>query len=179
MATDTCGQVRPAKLSITTCEYWICLENTVMGRGAGIGIGGLTRKVGTTCPGSVLSALSVRGGSPGWKIGTMMVCSTVSIQKVADICNVCAFSTGFWGAVRAEALPSKNAMLSVPPPNRGELGFVEIDMTVVSVILCPLIALRSTMFGFCNMLCQVASVRPPAPAVRFCGILGVSPLAAV
>ena len=39
MATNTCGQVRPAKLSITTCEYWICLENTVMGRGVGIGIG--------------------------------------------------------------------------------------------------------------------------------------------
>lgn len=26
VAPETCGQVKPLKLSITVCEYWICLE---------------------------------------------------------------------------------------------------------------------------------------------------------
>ena len=66
---------------------------------------------------------------------------------------------GFGVRSEQRRCPAKRDVIC-PPAKQGELGFVEIDMTVVSVILCPLIALRSTMFGFCNMLCQVASVRP-------------------
>lgn len=61
------------------------------------------------------------------KIGTRMVTSTVSIQNVADICNVCAFGAG---------APSKKAMLSVPPPKSGDSAFVVIDIVVVAMIFC-------------------------------------------
>src|SRR5271154_3275272 len=84
VATETWGQVRPLKLSITVWLYWIWVEVTVIGFGAGIGPGGCTMKLASPPPaGAVPSGFSVSGGSPALKIGTRMVCCTVSIQNVA------------------------------------------------------------------------------------------------
>lgn len=47
VAHETCGQVRPAKLRNTSCEYWIWVEVTVIVLGSVISCGGSTRKVGT------------------------------------------------------------------------------------------------------------------------------------
>ena len=50
VATETCGQDRPAKFSRTSCEYWICVALTRIWRGAVMATGGFTRNSGTGCP---------------------------------------------------------------------------------------------------------------------------------
>src|SRR5215471_6154659 len=114
-----------------------------------------------------------RPGWPGSKIGTSTVKSTVSIQNVASIFTVWAF-----GAVPlAAALPSRKAMLSVPPPNRGAAGWLEMEMVVVDVMFCEAMWLRTRVLGSVSM----AWVMVPAAikGARFCGIRAVLLVAAV
>ena len=40
VATDTCGQERPAKFKVTVCEYWICSPGTVIAVGFVGSVGG-------------------------------------------------------------------------------------------------------------------------------------------
>src|SRR5712691_407163 len=103
------------------------------------------------CPGIFAIPRMVIGGWPGLKIGTRIVSSTVSIQKVAVIRVVCAF--GLLGGVFLS--PSKNAMLSVPPPKIGATGLVAMDIAVVAMIFCPLMWLRRTVFGSSRMACVI------------------------
>ena len=42
-------------------------------------------------------------------------------------------------------------MLSVPPPNSGEAGSVEMTMTVVDVMVCDAMWLRSSVLGSSSM----------------------------
>jgi hypothetical protein len=91
------------------------------------------------------------------KIGTEIVCSTVSIQNVAVIFTVWAFGTACAFGGRAEGLPTRKAMLSVPPANSGRAGLVDIDIWVVLVIVCPTIWLRKTVFGSFRIACVAAS----------------------
>lgn len=66
----------------------------------------------------------------------MITCSTVSIQKVAVIWTASALAAGpeeFPGV--PPPVPSKKAMLAVPPPNSGLGGFVETVKTIVLVIV--------------------------------------------
>src|SRR5207248_9583404 len=112
VATDTCGQVRGAKFKKTVCEYWIWVMWILMGRGLGIGNGGCSRNVGKGSDGGPGSPSMLIGGAPASKGGTMMIISTVSIQKVAVISTVCAFGP-------CAGSPCRNAMLGVPPPNIG------------------------------------------------------------
>src|SRR5271165_3609533 len=99
----------------------------------------------------------------------MMTSSTVSIQKIADICSAWAF-----GLV-APACPSRKAMLSTPPPKEGGGGggggAVEMMMAIVFVIFCLLTIWRSTVFGSSRMACVM--VPAAMNLVRSCGILGV------
>ncbi len=108
VATETCGQLSPAKFSATCWEYWICVAVTVILRGAVMAIGGFTRNSGTGCPSAPVCAGTISGGWPGSKIGTWTVYSTVSIQNCAAICTALAF-----GAV-AVVSPSRKAMLWCP-----------------------------------------------------------------
>src|SRR6516162_9670007 len=91
VATETCGQVRVLKFRKTRCEYWICVAVTVIDRGAVMAAGGFTRNSGTGCPGASGLPEMISAGWPGWKTGTSMVYSTVSIQNVASIFRVWAF----------------------------------------------------------------------------------------
>src|SRR5580704_15934859 len=130
-----------------------------------MGIGGLTRKWGIGCPSAPVGAGMVSGGWPGSKTGTSMVYSTVSIQNVASIRTALALGLAAAGS------PSRKAMLSVPPPNRGEAGSLEMEMTVVDVMFCDAMWLRSRVLGSVSM----AWVMVPAvmKGARFCGIRGV------
>lgn len=107
--------MRPEKFRNTDCEYWICVEWTIISIGAVTSSGGLTRKTGVGFP--CLAGAEIFFDSPLFRIGIGSRCSTVSIQNVAVIETVLAL-----GVVMA-AFPSRNAMLSVPPPNTSE--FVE------------------------------------------------------
>src|SRR5271155_1491448 len=118
VATETCGQVRPAKLRNTVWEYWIWVEVTTIVLGAVISCGGLTTKTGTRAPGWGAGAGIFKGGCPGLKIGITILCCTVSIQNVAVIWTALAFGPGCGPA----EVPSRKAILAVPPPNSGALG---------------------------------------------------------
>ena len=87
-------------------------------------VGGVTENVGTCWPASLAVGLSKSGGWPGVHTGTSMVYSTVSIQKVAVICNACALGEVATGWVPS---PNRKAMLSVPPPNVGAPGMTGGD----------------------------------------------------
>src|SRR5277367_3941554 len=100
-----------------------------------------------------------------------MVVSTVSIQKIAAICKVCAF-----GALAA-VWPSKNAMLSTPPPKSGGVGAVEMIIAIVLMIFCVAMTSLSSLFGLSNNCCVI--VPAAMKLLRSCGILGVFVLAAV
>jgi hypothetical protein len=65
VATETCGQLSPAKFSTTCCEYWICVALTLIVRGVLIAIGGLTRNSGTGCPSAPVSAGMISAGCCG------------------------------------------------------------------------------------------------------------------
>ena len=98
------------------------------------GTGGATRKVGIGRPnGRGPSGWIVIGPCPGAKTGICSVYRTVSIQNIADIETDCAFGLAAAGS------PSRNAILSVPPPNSGGGGLVAIMSTVVETMLCPAI----------------------------------------
>src|ERR1035438_10094136 len=136
-----------------------------------MGIGGFTRNLGTGCPSAPVGAGMSSGGWPGSKTGTSMVNSTVSIQNVASIFVVWAFG------VVAVALPSRKAMLSVPPPNRGEAGSLEMEMMVVDVMDCDAMWLRSRVLGLVSIACgRGAAVNEGG---RVCGIRAVLASAAV
>ena len=66
--------------------------------------------------------------------------TTVSIQKMAFISTAFAFICGAfafgWVALGS---PSRNAMLSVPPPNSGAFGVVSITSTSVETMFWPAI----------------------------------------
>ena len=62
-------------------------------------------------------------------------------------------------------------MLSVPPPNRGEAGSLEMKMTVVDVMFCDAMWLRSRVLGSVSMACVM--VPAVMKGARFCGIRGV------
>ena len=47
----------------------------------------------------------------------------------------------------AVGLPSRKAMLSVPPPNSGDAGAVEMVITVVEVMVWEAMWLRSRVAG--------------------------------
>jgi hypothetical protein len=81
------------------------------------------REYGTGCPGTVDLPSINRVESPWLKIGTVMVCSTVSIQKTAVICKAWAF--GRLGSGVLLSLPSRKAMLFVPPGS-SSLHFPEL-----------------------------------------------------
>src|SRR5580658_6161931 len=125
--------------------------------GAVISCGGLARNTGAICP--------------GLETGTTILCSTVSIQNVAFMLNASAL-----GAVTA-GLPSRKAILAVPPPNSGAAGAVETVKTIVLVMVWPAMASRRTVFGSV----KIAWVIVPAAMnlVRSWGIRGVSVFAAV
>src|SRR5262245_20830950 len=112
-----------------------------MVRGAVMGIGGFTRNSGAGCPAPPVSAGMISGGWPGLKIGTSMENSTVSVQNVAPIRTALAFGLLLAGS------PSRNAMLSVPPPNRGAPGAVEMSISVVDVMFCDAMWLRRKVLG--------------------------------
>src|SRR6266516_642580 len=171
VATEECGQVRGLKFRKTSCEYWSCLALTVIGRGAVMGTGGSTRNSGTGCPAAPVCAGMISGGWPGSKIGTSMVNSTVSIQNVAAMFTVWAF-----GAL-AVASPFRKAMLTVPPPNRGTAGWLEMEMMVVDVMACDAMWLRSRVLGSVSIACVM--VPAAMKEVRFCGIRAVLLVAAV
>src|SRR5208337_2465007 len=90
--------------------------------------------------------------------GTTIWDSTVSIQNVACMVSACAFGPGPGGGalispsccscarVSAEGSPSKKAMLSAPPPNRGVAGFVVMEIVVVDTIVwdAPLVDCATT-----------------------------------
>jgi len=97
--------------------------------GAVISRGGSTRKIGAICPGLLVGAAIFKGGCPGLKIGISILCSTVSIQNVAVIWTASALGVVTGG------LPSKKAILSVPPPNSGGGGEVETVKTIVFVMV--------------------------------------------
>src|SRR6516165_1644852 len=118
-----------------------------MVRGAVMGIGGFTRNWGTGCPALPVSAGMISGGWPGWKIGTSMENSTVSIQNTASIFTALAL-----GLLPAGS-PSRKATLSVPPPNNGVAGWVEMRMTVVEVMVCEAMWLRSKVLGSSSIAC--------------------------
>jgi hypothetical protein len=103
-----------------------------------------------------------------------MWCCTVSIQKVAVIWTALALALG--ALVPVPPVPSRKAMLAVPPPSSGLAGVVETLKTMVLVMCLSTLALRSTVFGSSSM----AWVMVPAATnlVRSCGIRGVSLLAA-
>ena len=87
----------------------------------------------------------LRALCPGLKIGTSMVCCTVSIQKVASIFTALAF------ALAPPALLSRNAMLEVPSSKPALIGSVDTVKTTVLVMVCPLMAFRRTVFGSSNI----------------------------
>src|SRR5215469_15371308 len=132
-----------------------------------MGIGGFTRNSGTGCPAALVCAGMISGGWPGSKIGTLMANSTVSIQNVASILRVWAFGC----AGMAAALPSRKAMLSVPPPIRGAAGALEMEMTVVEVIVCDAMWLRRRVLGSVSIACVM--VPAAIKEVRSCGIRAV------
>ena len=68
-------------------------------------------------------------------------------------------------------------MLAVPPPSSGAVGLVETVKTVVLVMVCPLMAARSTVLGSVSMAWVMVPAAMNLP--RSCGSLGVSVLAAV
>src|SRR5215469_4768969 len=177
VATETCGQVRVLKFKRTCCEYWICVDLTVIRRAAVISIGGCTRNFGTGCPASPVSAWIVNGGCPGLWTGTTMTCSTVSIQNVAVICKACAFGPAAAGLVKAAGSPRRKAMLSAPPPNSGVAGLVETKIVVVEVMFCDAIWLRRSVLGSVNMACVM--VPAAMKRVRSCGIRAVLLVVAV
>lgn len=121
--------------------------------------------------------------SPGLKTGTVIVCSTVSIQKTALISKAWAF--GRLGSGSSLSFPSRKAILSVPPPNSGlgglgflrPAGFVDIKMAIVEMIFCALTILLRIEFGLSNMSCVI--VPALMKGVRSCGIRAVPWLVAV
>src|SRR5215467_12716225 len=141
-----------------------------MVRGAVMGIGGFTRNFGTGCPALPASAAMISGGWPGVKIGTSIENSTVSIQNTESIFTALAFGLLLAGS------PSRNAMLSVPPPKRGATAAVATSMTVVDVMVCDAMWLRSRVLGSSIIACVI--VPAATKDVRSCGILGVSLLEA-
>lgn len=171
VATETCGHVSGPKFRKTCCEYWICVDLTLIVIGLVISACGWTWNFGTGCPAPPPSAWITSGGWPGVKIGMMIMCSTVSIQNVAAIRTASAF-----GAVAA-GLPSKKAMLSVPPPNNGAVGLVEIWIVVVEMMFCDAMWLRRSVLGSVNMACVM--VPAAMKGVRFCGMRNVLLLLAV
>jgi hypothetical protein len=70
------------------------------------------------------------------KGGSTIVCSTVSIQKVAFMTTVWAFCPEMLGLLIAPGRPSKKAILSAPPPNSGGDGDVEMVIVVVESMCC-------------------------------------------
>ena len=62
-------------------------------------------------------------------------------------------------------------MLSVPPPNRGEAGSLEMEMTVVEMMVCDAMWLRRRVLGSVSMACVM--VPAVMNGVRFCGIRAV------
>ena len=151
MATETCGQVRPLKFSSTCCEYWICVALTLIERGALMATGGFTENSGTGCPAAPVFAGMTSGGWPGSKMGTSMVNSTTSIQNTA-----CIFTASAFGSL-AVGLPSRKAMLPVPPPNSGAAGSVEMTMTVVDVMVCDAMWLRRSVLGSSSKCSAIAA----------------------
>ena len=87
MATLTCGHESPAKFKITVCEYWICVDRTVICRSIVTRCAGdWTRKVDEGPLAFGLCGLTLIGfWRPGGKGGTVISFSTVSIQKVAGM----------------------------------------------------------------------------------------------
>lgn len=85
----------------------------------------------------------------------MIVYCTSSIQNVDCIWRVCAFCPGPSGLVIAPGSPSRNAMLSVPPPNSGAGGEVATVISVVETISSLLLWLRSTVFGSSKIACVI------------------------
>jgi hypothetical protein len=128
VATETCGQVSPLKFRKTVCVYWICVYVTSIWVSAVISVAGLTAKLATGLPALALPRTITDW--PGPQAGTVIFSETVSIQNIAVIRIALAF-----GAVAALS-PSRNAMLSVPPPKSGSSGSVLIMITVVEVMFC-------------------------------------------
>ena len=128
--------------------------------------GGTTTKIGTEAPGCGAGGGIFKGGSPDLCSGRTILCCTSSIQNVADIWAAFALALVAW------ASPWRKAMLAVPPPTSGAVGFVETVKTVVLVMVFPLLAVRNTLFGSSRM----AWVMVPSAMnlLRSCGSLGVS-----
>src|SRR6266581_69278 len=104
-------------------------------------------------------------------MGTWMENCTVSIQNVASILIACAFGPP------AAALPTRKAMLSVPPPTSGAAGWLETEIVVVEMTFCDAMWLRRIVLGSFSMACVI--VPAAMKEVRSCGIRGVSLLVAV
>src|ERR1700733_172332 len=133
-----------------------------------MGVGGRTIKVGATASAGISTGLRLSGGVAGPNAAISMVCTTVSIQNVANISIVCAFWPGPLGFVMAASLPNKKGTLSALPPNSGAAGVVEIEMTVPPVMVNPSLCFRKTVFGSL----RISWVMVPAETngVRSCGM---------
>lgn len=180
VATLICGQLRPLKLSVTFCEYWICVQVTFLGRGEDIVSDSSfeTKKVGPSTP-AALTAVGKVCSLPvlGWMV---MVLLSVSIQYVTVIFAACAFPTpGFptfgicfglfvIGSVTVKdrsSDPCRKPMFATPPPIipafavttlPGGLGFifdevVRSNLTKESMLFWSAIALINTWLGLSKM----------------------------
>ena len=65
-----------------------------------------------------------------------MTCSTGSIQNVAIIFDAWALDSAAAGLVNAAGSPRRKVMLSVPPPNNGAAGLVEMEIVEVKMMFC-------------------------------------------
>jgi hypothetical protein len=81
--------------------------------------------------------------------GTRICSFTVSIQNVADIWMASALGAVAFGS------PSRNAMLSVPPPKSGTATLVLITMTVVEVMSWAAARLDKMTLGLSRMPCVI------------------------
>src|SRR5579875_948473 len=164
VATETCGQMMPLKLSSVFCEYWIWVEVTVAWKGVVTAPDGVTENTGVGAP-EMASAGMVSGGWPGAQVGTVTVLCTVSIQKVALNWVTWAFGAD------AFLSPLRKAMFSAPPPNRGLTGLAATDRAVVDVMVCLVKTSRRTVLGSFSMAWVMV---PFAMNVdRSCGIRAV------
>ena len=127
VATETCGQVRPLKLRNTFWSTGSGSTVTVIVRGVGDRrSGGFTRNSGTGCPAAPVSA---RDGQR--RLARLEDRHDDRVLDGLDPERRLHLHGLRRSGALAAGLPSRKAMLSVPPPNSGAAGLVEMTMVVV------------------------------------------------
>jgi hypothetical protein len=186
VATLICGQLKLLKLSVTFCEYWICVQVTVLVTGEDILSDSSfeTKKVGPSTPAALTAVGKVCSLAV---LGLMvMVLLSVSIQYVTVIFAACAFPTpsfptfGFdsfvFGSFKKRSSdPCRKPMFATPPPTipvftvttlPGGLGFifdevVRSNLTKESM-LWSAIALLNTWLGSSKIFFVIVSTESSA-----------------